>query len=273
MKTQLESDSARPMASTLSRVVVGIDGSPESLEAARQAAIVGDGPVFLVTVYELSAALVGGMAPAVPAALDEAPFREASERSLAAAQEAIGDAKASAEVYRGRPWSALLEAIDDHEATMVAVGSHGTGRALGIVIGSTATELIHKAPCSVLVARAMRGEFPSRIVVGVDGSAESLAAYETAEALAARFGARLDPLFAHLDEGAERYELQQRLGRRVRTVFNYPVDALVSASADADLVVLGSRGLSGVKALGSVSERVAHGSAASVLIVRKPSGR
>jgi nucleotide-binding universal stress UspA family protein len=47
-----------------------------------------------------------------------------------------------------------------------------------------------------------------------------------------------------------------------------PARALVAAAADADLVVVGSRGLHGVKSLGSVSERVAHKAPSSVLIVR-----
>jgi nucleotide-binding universal stress UspA family protein len=47
-----------------------------------------------------------------------------------------------------------------------------------------------------------------------------------------------------------------------------PVDALVSASRDADLLVVGSRGLHGLRALGSVSERVAHQALCSVLVVR-----
>ena len=47
-----------------------------------------------------------------------------------------------------------------------------------------------------------------------------------------------------------------------------PVDALVAASRATDLVVLGSRGLHGVSALGRVSERVAHQAASSILVVR-----
>ena len=47
-----------------------------------------------------------------------------------------------------------------------------------------------------------------------------------------------------------------------------PVPVLVAASADADVLVLGSRGLHGVKSLGSVSERVAHRAECSTLIVR-----
>ena len=49
-------------------------------------------------------------------------------------------------------------------------------------------------------------------------------------------------------------------------------DALVAASLKADLLVLGSRGLKGLGALGSVSERVGHHAACSVLVVRAGGG-
>ena len=52
-------------------------------------------------------------------------------------------------------------------------------------------------------------------------------------------------------------------------LFCDPVDALLAAGADGDLLVVGSRGLHGVKALGSVSERVAHRASCSTLIVRE----
>jgi fatty acid/phospholipid biosynthesis enzyme len=45
-----------------------------------------------------------------------------------------------------------------------------------------------------------------------------------------------------------------------------PVDAL--SRLDPDLLVVGSRGLQGFRALGSVSERVAHEARCSVLVVR-----
>ena len=38
--------------------------------------------------------------------------------------------------------------------------------------------------------------------------------------------------------------------------------------AGGDLIVVGSRGLHGLRALGSVSERVAYGAKASVLVAR-----
>ena len=44
--------------------------------------------------------------------------------------------------------------------------------------------------------------------------------------------------------------------------------ATVDAAIEAELLVVGSRGLHGVKALGSVSERVAHEARCSVPVVR-----
>jgi nucleotide-binding universal stress UspA family protein len=257
-------------ASIFGRVLVGVDGSPESVEAARQAATLAQGPVTLLAAYDLVRGLVGGVGPATPAMVDEAALRATAEERLELARDAFGGT-ADLKVGEGRPWDLLLHEIDRAGVTLVAVGSHGHSRPVGIVIGSTATELIHKAPCSVLVARTALDAFPRRIVVGLDGSAESLAAYEAAQALARRFEARLTPIVASLEDDIEPDAIELRLGRRVRRVFNYPVEALVASSTENDLVVVGSRGLLGLKALGSVSEQVAHQAASSVLIVRAAS--
>ena len=50
----------------------------------------------------------------------------------------------------------------------------------------------------------------------------------------------------------------------------HPTEGIVEAAGrlGATLIVLGARGLSGVSALGSVSERVAHQAPCSVLVVR-----
>jgi nucleotide-binding universal stress UspA family protein len=45
---------------------------------------------------------------------------------------------------------------------------------------------------------------------------------------------------------------------------------LLGAVEPSDLLVVGSRGLHGIRALGSVSERVAHKAPCSVLVVRPP---
>jgi nucleotide-binding universal stress UspA family protein len=232
--------------SIFGRVLVGVDDSPESVEAARQAAILATGPVILLAAYDLTQTIVGaGMAPAPVVPLDEGPFRERAEEALEHARQELGSEPAG-KIARGRAWEVLLDEILQEHITLVAVGSHGAGRARGILIGSTATELVHKAPCSVLVARKPLKDFPSSIVVGVDGSKEAAVADAVAAAIAERFGAELERL----------------------ENLRHPVSGLVDAAIEAELIVVGSRGLHGVKALGSVSERVAHEARCSVLIVR-----
>jgi nucleotide-binding universal stress UspA family protein len=235
-------------ASIFGRVLVGIDDTPESLEAARQAAALATGPVTLLSAYDLTETVVGaGMALAPPLHLDEKPIRDRAEAALEDARKEIAPTEPSLTIAKGRPWEALLDEIAAEHVSLVAVGSHDPGRAKGILIGSTATELIHKAPCSVLVARKpLKGQFPGLIVAGVDGSNEAAVADAVAEGLAERFDARV-----------ERHENVPD-----------PVNALVEAGMEADLLVVGSRGLKGIKALGSVSERVSHRAACSVLVVR-----
>jgi nucleotide-binding universal stress UspA family protein len=58
-------------------------------------------------------------------------------------------------------------------------------------------------------------------------------------------------------------------GADVNETMREPVRALVGASGLADLVVVGSRGSHRLKALGSVSGRVAHEAECSVLVVRE----
>ncbi|HEY1316148.1 MAG TPA: universal stress protein, partial [Gaiella sp.] len=190
---------------------------------------------------------------------------------------------------RGRAWHELLREADRAHASLVAVGSHGRGQVLGALLGSTATAIIHLAPCSVLVARAATPAFPSAIVVGADGSSQSLAATEVALALAKRHGARVRALAATGDDPVDADGLVE-IGHRLdaaakdnpmaphdmtsllRWSREAPIEALLDASANADLLVVGSRGLRGLAVLGSVSRRIAHRAHCSVLIVRETDG-
>ena len=142
----------------------------------------------------------------------------------------------------------------------------------GFVLGSTANEVIRKLPCSVLIARRRSegDEFPNKVVVGVDGSPESAAAYAVARQLSERFNAELWPVVAHGGKAVDRRLIDLIIEGQREELQDEPVAALVAAAAGADLLVVGSRGLHGLKALGSVSERVAHQAASSVLIVREP---
>jgi nucleotide-binding universal stress UspA family protein len=136
------------------------------------------------------------------------------------------------------------------------------------------------------------------IVVGVDGSGHSRVALERAAAEAAVHGAPLTVLVIHQavrdvygsashysDDAAmtekakesaqaETDQVLAALGSQpasvtVTAVHGLPVDELVKASAGADMVVLGRRGMGGFARLlmGSVSSQVAQHAACAVLIV------
>lgn len=252
------------------RPLVGVDGSVESVEAARQAALLAEGELELLSVYDALGGLVGGTGLGVPAYYDDTALKQSAEAALQEAAKVVGDMPTTARVAQGAARDVLRAEAVKRNATLIALGSHGTARLAGILVGSTATELLHSAPCSVLVARPAGTRFPQRIVVGVDGSAESAAAYATARSLAERFGARVWPVVAYKDGEVDRAAVDELLGHRREELHDDPVHALLAAGREADLLIVGSRGLKGFKALGSVSERVAHKAQCSVLVVRPP---
>jgi nucleotide-binding universal stress UspA family protein len=252
------------------RILVGIDGSEESREAARQAAKLAQGKLTLFAVYDTSDPIIRGTGTDVSPDYDEDHQRRAAERALEEAREEVASANPTGKVVRGVVWDALIDEIERERDTLIAVGSHGVGRVTGIAIGSAATEVIHKAPCSVLVGRNAGDDFPRRIIVGIDGSSESAAAYGAAQEIAKRFESELWPVVAHGGKPIDRSKIDSFVDHRCEDLADDPVTALVAAAAEADLLVVGSRGLHGIKALGSVSERVAHQARCSVLIVRAP---
>ena len=257
--------------SVFSRVLVGVDGSEESREAARQAAILVDGELTLLVAYDVPPAIVSGTGTHVPDYFDVDLQREAATGALGRAREDVAVASPTGKIVRGHPATALISEVEREQDTLLVVGSRGLGRLAGFVVGSTATEVIHKAPCSVLVVRRgrERDEFPNKIVVGVDGSPESAAAYAVARRLSERFSAQLWPVVAHGGKAVDRRPIDLIVDRGREDLSDEPVAALVASSAGADLLVVGNRGLHGLRALGSVSERVAHQASSSVLIVRR----
>jgi nucleotide-binding universal stress UspA family protein len=250
----------------VSRVLVGVDGSESSFDACRQAARVASPEAFVeaVTVVHLSDAAQAGFSALF---LADQLAREAEE-ALAKAVAILGPETRTRSV-NGYVTPALLAEVERVDATLLAIGSHGHRRMTEILIGGPVGELLHRAPCSVLIARAPSdpAAFPGSIVVGIDGSPEADLALAAAQELQQRVGGRERVITAL---GGKDVDLAHAHLRCPFTeeIDGHPVEALVEASAEADLVVVGSRGLHGFHALGSVSERVAHQARCSVLVVR-----
>src|SRR5580765_156007 len=257
----------------LTRVLVGIDGSQQALEAARQAALLQDvdGQLTLLSVWDVLPPSLGGPTTERRYDVEETLHRATAEKALCAARDYVAPyTAATGKLVRGTPVAELLAEIDRDEDTLISVGSSGTGLLLGIVEGAVATELIHRSPASVLVVRQAKDGFPRRIVVGVDGSVESAAAYAAAHYLAERFDAELHPLVAWGGKGINERLVAAITDGEHEDRHEAPAHALTEAAKRADLVVVGSRGLHGLRALGSVSERVAHGASCTTLLVREP---
>ena len=263
---------------SFARTICGIDSSPQSMEAISQAFKLcpEDGKVWGASAWDPRMAMHAG----IHSSTVRADLRKESVAALTKAHEAFPELAPM--LLRGASVSALLSAAAEEDADLISVGSHGGPRLTGIAFGSVATAMVHHAPCSVLVARPPAGdEFPGLIVHASDGSADSLDAARVAGEIAARHGSNViavnvsdDPSHgkALADEAASLIEqagasvvAEARRGSPHRGIGDF------ASSAGASLVVIGSRGMTGVRALGSVSERVAHRSPCSVLVVRHTS--
>ncbi|HEU6444578.1 MAG TPA: universal stress protein [Gaiellaceae bacterium] len=255
----------------LSHAVCGIDGSPEAAAAASQAArLIGDrGQLVLLAAAD----------PWTSVTRANGDLAVARSRVRAEARDALLDVlleldsplEPETKIIEARPQDMLLDEIRQSGPDIVALGFHGAGRARGYIVGSVATLLLHEAPCSVLLARpaAEPSSRPRRIVVGVDGSPHSRIALAHARAIGRTLGADVQALTA---SRGRRLDLEAAHGSTTEVPHEVdtrdPVAALIDASRTCDLLVVGSRGLTGLATLGSVSERVAHRAACSVLVVR-----
>lgn len=249
------------------RIVVGVDGSPAGFEALRQARrlLAPAGRLLAVTAVLPELAVHAGIdAPRIAEALQEEA--EAAHSEAAGLLDDLPDAEAR--LVHGAAAGVLVAAALDEQADLLAVGSHGGGRAAGIVFGSVATALLHEAPCSVLVARPAAAPelFPRAVVAGDDGSLAGGEAVGLADRIGEATGAPVHRVIALGGKQLAAGHVVIRPG--VERDPRPPVEALCARAADADLVLVGSRGLHGVAALGSVSERVAHRASCSVLVLR-----
>ncbi|MFC0032135.1 universal stress protein [Micromonospora chaiyaphumensis] len=284
-------------------VVVGVDGSEPALKAVRlaaQEAARRQRPLRVVHgfIWPLLRVPVSPPAGAPPGGGLRHQAEELVATAVAEAESAAPGLRVSGEIIDGEAAAVLLG--ESPTATMIVLGDRGLGGFAALVVGSVAIQVASYADCPVLVARGTpRPAGP--VVVGVDGSARSQAAVDFAAEEAAVRGTRLHAVHAYThpassgpgdmqplvyEESELRGEEDQVLTgsliglaeRRpevpvTRAVTHArPVAALVEASREAQLLVVGRRGrgeLTGLL-LGSVSQGVLHRADCPVAVVRAP---
>lgn len=261
-------------ASVFTHILCGVDGSDQGREAVAQVSRIahGSSEVVLCGVWNTGSAIALGWSP--PIARAPSSPRAAIETGIADARTLLKDRRAVTEsIVQGPAAPMLVAEARRHGATLVAVGSHDHPRLPGILLGGVATELLHECPCSVLIARPTAGHpgFPRTIMVATDGSEGSRPAVHVAASLATRLRADLQAVVAtgggDVDPAGVRATIDAT-GRPIPVIEHDGSAVATLRSLHPDLLVVGSRGLRGLRSLGSVSERVAHGAECSVLVIR-----
>jgi len=283
-------------------VLVGVDGSDQSISAARWAqreAGLRNLPLTLVTAYT-APAFWGYAADGAGLLTDDGRLHAGVEALLKEVAGKLDPAGVAPEL-RVEVGDAAGVLIDlSAQAALLVAGSRGRGGFIGRLLGSVSSALPGHAHCPVAIipagVEASRADSGAPVVVGVDGSeqgrAAALVAAEEAQARKAPLHliSALPPispnaawLAVSLDEEAREQELRERLEDGARWLAaefpglevtselasGVPVDVMVAQTATARLTVLGTRGLGGFSGalMGSTSAGVANHAKGPVMIV------
>ena len=255
-------------------ILVGYDGSEDADAAtawAAEAARLRREPVVVVIAEDTGADAVGLRW------WPQSYWRELGERAEGLLREG-GVSEVRVERHTGALVPALVPLARD--ATMLVLGSRGHGKAGQTFVGSTSQRAAGHAPCPVVVVREPANPASDRVVVGVDGSHGSDAALDFACSQAELAHQRVLVLHGSGAEGEAALDVADAVTRarvghpdvrlEAASVDQPAAQALVDASTDAALVVVGSRGLRPYEGmqLGSVSHDVLRRARCSVGVVR-----
>ena len=270
-------------------VLVGYDGSDDTLPALRwaaQEAVGSQRPLRVVLAWGLPT--MGFSPVSASADLDRRKAEAALANAVYLLQSEVAGLSIDSEVVQDKPAQALVDRSAD--AALVVVGYRGKGRVGRFVLGSVASAVVTHAASPVVVVRGDESGQIRRvgpIVVGVDGSpgsedavrwamaAAPLHGYQVVAVHAGEQGGRpggLATLSPELAAGRTRYPAVQ-----VREVIEpgSAAQLIVAEARDAALVIVGSRGHGGLAGmlLGSVSRAVIDQVECSVIVMRDATGQ
>ncbi|MER7014462.1 universal stress protein [Saccharopolyspora sp. NPDC000359] len=268
-------------------VVVGVDGSDSSAQAADWAAAEADrrhAPLHVV------------LANDDPMRTEHA--EDAVSRMAAKCRADHPGLDVTAEVATGRPVEVLLD--QSAAADLLVLGARGLGGFARALLGGVSLSVASRASCPVVVVRRGTPTGTGPVVVGVDGSPGARRALEFAFSAAAGYGADLVVLQSWHEENLLYTPLapnfREEVDDTVRRMLSrqtadlraahpevvvhevaqrgHPVAALTDAARDARLLVVGHRGGGGFDGLflGSVAAGVLNHARCPVAIIRNTAG-
>jgi nucleotide-binding universal stress UspA family protein len=215
-----------------------------------------------------------------------------------------GGTVARSHLMMGEVAREIVHLAEDLGVGLIVIGSRGRGGIRRALMGSVSNSVIRHAHCPVLVVRGKPVTFPAKILLATDGSKEAELAASTTADLAKSTGSELHVVTVALEYPYvyAYYDVRhpaevERHRQEARKVMDQQVDRVVEAGGNvakthvsmgvpdeeivvlanelgADLVVLGSRGLGGMRRtlLGSVSDSVVRHAHCPVMMVRHEGG-
>ncbi len=252
-------------------IVVGIDGAMDCDHAIRWAAAEAaarHAPLRLVHAFVWSDQVPLGPTDLAPGLRIQAGRIIAT--AVATAERLDPSVAVTAAQVDGFPSRVLL--TESGHADLLVLGSRALGRIAGLIVSATGRQLTAQARCPVVVVRPTRNaRAGSRVVIGYDGSPASAAAVTFGMAHAERHGLTARIVAVHepdqeppvLPDDVDATQLE------VAELTGHPAELLLQWSADAQLLVVGSRGRGGFAGLllGSISQTMLHQACCPVAVI------
>jgi len=136
-------------------ILLAVDGSEHSLNAARSAAqlarSMNSADLRIAVVYDSIPPILGDpdFQVVLNARLDD------TEKILQSAVKEVGEVPStvSTETIAGDPAEAIIKIAETRKCDLIVMGSRGLGRLAGLVLGSVSQKVVSHAPCPVLIVR------------------------------------------------------------------------------------------------------------------------